>query len=70
MSEKKSLEFANAELQEVKKPDAGKLTDKELDKVAAGRGGTLCCPSCGNDNIIWNNAIGFWICEKCKNVWT
>jgi ribosomal protein L37AE/L43A len=70
MSKKTGVEFADANLQEVKKPYAGKLSDEELDTVGAGRGDTLCCPGCGSDDIVWNNEICFWICEKCKNVWT
>jgi ribosomal protein L37AE/L43A len=70
MSKKTGFEFADAGLQEIKKPDSGKVSDEELDKVSAGRGNNLCCPSCGSDVIVWNNGIGFWICEKCNNVWT
>lgn len=70
MSKKTGLEFTDAGLQEIKKPNAGKLSDEELDQVGAGRGDTLCCPRCGNYDIAWNNSFGFWICEKCRNAWT
>ncbi|MDD4169460.1 MAG: hypothetical protein PHD36_04240 [Desulfotomaculaceae bacterium] len=67
MSKKPGFEFADESLQETKKTNAVKLSDKELDNVSAGGEETLRC-SCGSDDITWNNAIGFWICNKCKNV--
>lgn len=70
MSKEKGFELSDVDLQELKKQNTGKLSDEELKKVNAGKGDSLCCPSCGSDKIVWNNAIGFWICDKCKNVWS
>lgn len=70
MSKKTGFEFADAGLQEVKKPNAGKLSDEELDQVGAGREDTLCCPSCGSDNFFLHSGLGCWVCNKCNNVWT
>jgi hypothetical protein len=56
------LGFADAGLQGMKNPNAGKLSDEELDRVGAGRVDTINCPICKSDDIFWNNGIGFWVC--------
>lgn len=72
MLKKTDLGFADAVLPEMKKTNAGKLSDEELDRIGAGKRETLdtICQVCGHNVVIWNNAIGCWVCAACNNVWT